>query len=167
MNFLPSSEASLKWEPDDIAVQRRISLASHHQLAGTGRAQHDPEKVTTTARVRACVQWVGGSGAVGKPGTSIPQERSAGRCLCTPVCVCVWLICFAHCIGNPLAPAVLLSVAFSMVCFCIAFVCVCVLVWQLEFHSAGLSLCSPASNNELCLCTVGAIFTQEHTTHRS
>lgn len=126
MNFLPSSEASLKWEPDDIAVQRRISLASHHQLAGTGRAQHDPEKVTTTARVRACVQWVGGSGAVGKPGTSIPQERSAGRCLCTPVCVCVCvvdLLCTLH--REPLGPS---SLAFRCIFHGVFLHCICVRV---------------------------------------
>lgn len=143
----------------------------YHQLVTISlQAQAGPSMTLKRSQQQlVCVRVCSGWEALEQWGSLGPLSHRRGQLAgaCALLCVCVWLICFAHCIGNPLAPAVLLSVAFSMVCFCIAFVCVCVLVWQLEFHSAGLSLCSPASNNELCLCTVGAIFTQEHTTHRS
>ena len=136
------------------------------------RRRQDPAR---PQKVRTAKVWV----TLGPPSH---RRWSAGRCLwmlCACVCVCVsvcacvraWLIYFAHCKGNLLASPVLLSLAFSLVflhCICVCVcMCVCVCVRQLEFHSAGLSLCSPASNNELCLCTAGAILTQEHAIHRS
>ena len=126
------------------------------------RRRQDPAR---PQKVRTAKVWV----TLGPPSHG---RWSAGRCLwmlcaCVCVCVCVPGWSTLHIAKGTSWPHQFCFPLHFPWCFCIASVCVCVCVRQLEFHSAGLSLCSPASNNELCLCTAGAILTQEHAIHRS